>query len=656
MNIVRWEVNQENDETIVTLYLDSNSTEFAEEFLHTKKGEPENFQEKIKKLIKSKMPSLHQATVKVVVGTTLIATLVNLPIEKKAYAHETDFNMSYLYFGSTSSFLKQVNQTQGNLSVASPSYFDLNADGSLKLTYQLDNYFVSQMHAQDIKVVPFLSNHWDREVGRAALNNREQLSTEIANAVEKYNLDGVNVDIENVSDVDRDKYTDLVRLLREKIPKHKEVSVAVAANPNGWTKGWHGSYDYKKLSEYSDYLMIMAYDESYQGGPEGPVASYPWVKRSIEYAINQGVPRDKIVLGLPFFGRYWQEGKATGGQGISKNRVEEMIAKYESTVIYDEKAKSPKAIIKIKDTDEPFRFSNTTLGPGTYHIWFENEESLKAKVGLVHEFDIKGTGSWSLGQENPVIWNDFGVWLKGHGAVQEDNTNIWTPPTATTTSYTVVSGDSLSRIAKNYSTTVDSIKALNNLTSDTIYVGQKLQVPTLKTTVPEYTTPVRSEATQKAGWVREGTKWYFYNENGQLKKGWLQNAGAWYYLDQDTGAMKTGWLYDNGKWYFLEDSGAMKKGWLLDKNKWYFLEDSGAMKTGWVQDQNQWYFLDASGAMKTGWVLDQNKWYYMGSGGTMVKGWKVINNKWYYFYNSGEMAANTTIGGYKIGSDGAWIR
>ncbi|GAA3315826.1 hypothetical protein GCM10020331_011600 [Ectobacillus funiculus] len=38
----------------------------------------------------------------------------------------------------------------------------------------------------------------------------------------KYNLDGVQIDIENVTEVDRDNYTDLVRLLREKLPKEKK--------------------------------------------------------------------------------------------------------------------------------------------------------------------------------------------------------------------------------------------------------------------------------------------------------------------------------------------------------------------------------------------------------------------------------------------------
>jgi LysM repeat protein len=43
--------------------------------------------------------------------------------------------------------------------------------------------------------------------------------------------------------------------------------------------------------------------------------------------------------------------------------------------------------------------------------------------------------------------------------------------------YTVKSGDSLTKIAKAHGTTVKAIKAENNLNTDHIKVGQKLKIP-----------------------------------------------------------------------------------------------------------------------------------------------------------------------------------
>lgn len=353
------------------------------------------------------MKGVHVKTVKVMVGTVLVTTLYFHPKESDA---ATDFNMGYLYYGTTNTQISFVDRTRGVISQASPSYFNINSDGTLNIS-NLSTTFISEMHSRGVKVVPFLSNHWNRTLGREALANREELAQQISDAIEKYNLDGVNVDIENVTDIDRENYTDFVRLLRQKVPAQKEVSVAVAANPNNWTRGWHGSYDYKKLAQYSDYLMIMAYDESYEGGQPGPVASISFVEKSIQYALDQGVPRDKIVLGLPHYGRYWVEGQSYGGLGLTNNRIEDLINQYQSTVTFDQNSQSPMAKVTIKSGDPITYVNGKRLLPGSYTIWYENQRSLKAKVDLVDEYGIKGTGSWALGQENTSLWTAFKNWI-----------------------------------------------------------------------------------------------------------------------------------------------------------------------------------------------------------------------------------------------------
>lgn len=77
-------------------------------------------------------------------------------------------------------------------------------------------------------------------------------------------------------------------------------------------------------------------------------------------------------------------------------------------------------------------------------------------------------------------------------------------PQTTTSVYTVKSGDYLGKIAGKHATTVTNIKSLNKLKSDTIYVGQKLKVPTTKapttqkpplTTTPPKTPVQQSEVT-----------------------------------------------------------------------------------------------------------------------------------------------------------------
>ncbi|MCZ8523439.1 MULTISPECIES: glycosyl hydrolase family 18 protein [Paenibacillus] len=336
-------------------------------------------------------------------------------------------SLGYLYGSSTSSYITQVERSQGALDRVSPSFIDIEADGTLKWADGIES-FTKTMHQKQIKVVPFLSNHWGREAGRLALANREALAQEIADNIVSTGLDGINVDIENVTDEDREAFTDLVRLLREKLPKDKEVSVAAAANPNGWTQGWHGSYDMKALAEYADYILLMAYDESYEGEETaGPVASLPWVEKSVQEALKS-VPADKLLLGIPFYGRLWSEDGTIRGLGISNRKVEQLTAAHNGSVIYDTDTDSPVMNFTLPEGSAPATVSYKELPAGqSYTVWYENEESIKAKLKLVSKYNLKGSGAWSMGQESAGTWSYFEDWLnrnyfadaEGHWALED---------------------------------------------------------------------------------------------------------------------------------------------------------------------------------------------------------------------------------------------
>lgn len=352
---------------------------------------------------------MRKAIKKTIAVSVLSVCLASLGI---AAAQAAKLNMGYLYFGSQDAFVRQVDSAQDSLNRVSPTYFDLTPEGGLELASDI-SVLVKAMKERGIKVVPFLSNHWDREIGRKALANREALSTRIAEVVVQYGLDGVNVDIENVTEQDRDAYTDLVRLLRQKLPAGTEISVAIAANPKEWTKGWQASYDLAALSQYSDYLMLMSYDEHWDGSPEpGPVASLPWVEQSVKQVLKYTTP-DKVLLGIPFYGRYWKEGGGITGSGISNKNAEAIAKRYGITPTYDETAQSAVFTFTVTAGEEPPMVGSRKLEPGTYTVWYDNERSIKRKLDLVHQYNLRGTGSWCLSQESPDTWLYYSSWLNG---------------------------------------------------------------------------------------------------------------------------------------------------------------------------------------------------------------------------------------------------
>ncbi|WP_252237969.1 N-acetylmuramoyl-L-alanine amidase family protein [Clostridium sp. VAP51] len=145
-------------------------------------------------------------------------------------------------------------------------------------------------------------------------------------------------------------------------------------------------------------------------------------------------------------------------------------------------------------------------------------------------------------------------------------------------------------------------------------------------------------------------------EKPEVTTGWAQaEDGTWSYTKED-GTKATGWLNLNGTWYFLDAAGIMQTGWINDNGTWYLTNGSGAMQTGWQNVNGTWYFMQGSGAMKTGWINDNGTWYYTNASGAMQTGWLNDNGTWYYLDGSGKMLSNTTVNGYVLGANGAWIR
>ncbi|KOS68718.1 hypothetical protein AEA09_09305 [Lysinibacillus contaminans] len=348
----------------------------------------------------------------------LITTLFASPFS--ADASVNDVHMTYLYGGTSSTNLKNIDMTLGAINTATPGFYELNADGSLKSS--IDKNLIQGLHNRGLKVIPFITNNFDRKLGQIAMKNRDSLSTQLVESIVKNNLDGIDIDIENLNYTDKEDFTDFIRLLHEKMPNDKTISIAVAANPYGWTTGWHGSYDYLKLSEYSDYLMVMTYDESWKGGPVGPVASLPFVENSIKSLLNQGVDSKKIVLGLPFYGRIWNDGEKLGGDGVANKSVKSIVNNHKGKFYFDNASKSAYAKFTVKSSDTPTYVGGKKLTPGNYTIWYENNSSLKYKLRLVEKYNLRGTGSWDLNQADNGIWDFYSSWANGeHNFIDSEN-------------------------------------------------------------------------------------------------------------------------------------------------------------------------------------------------------------------------------------------
>ncbi|WP_164985005.1 S-layer homology domain-containing protein [Ammoniphilus sp. CFH 90114] len=297
-------------------------------------------------------------------------------------------NLIYLYGATSNTYKKQLEQTNGQVGTLIPNYFNLTKDG--QLVVNVDTDFVAYAKKKGYRITPFISNHWDQQVGIQAMANRVKLADDLAAAVLKNDLDGINIDIENLTYAERDLQTEFLKRLTDKLKPHgKTVSIAVAPARFDTTKGWVGSYDFEAIGKIVDVVFIMGYDQSYPNGPEGPVAGLPWVEESVKYFIKK-MPKEKIVLGVPFYGRYWTE--TNRGHGIHYPVAMNLMNKNNATMEYD----AVNSTMKSKFTDQ--------ASGKKYEIWFDNADTILERIKLVEKYQLKGWGAWHLGQEDTRIW------------------------------------------------------------------------------------------------------------------------------------------------------------------------------------------------------------------------------------------------------------
>lgn len=148
-------------------------------------------------------------------------------------------------------------------------------------------------------------------------------------------------------------------------------------------------------------------------------------------------------------------------------------------------------------------------------------------------------------------------------------------------------------------------------------------------------------------WKKKNGKWYYYDANGKLHKGWLKYKKQTYYLKKN-GQMATGWQKVGKSWYYFAESGEMRKGWLKLGSRKYYLTDSGKMKTGWLKKDGKWYYMCSDGYAVTGWKKIKGDTYYLNKQGVMQTGLIKIDGKKYYFNSEGRMTLGwVTVKGKK---------
>jgi spore germination protein YaaH len=208
---------------------------------------------------------------------------------------------------------------------------------------------------------------------------RERLIADLLEASKGY--DGLQIDFEYVPARDGDNFRSFLKELRAGL-KNKTFTVALPARTETLN---NDVYDYGEIQNLADKILVMAYDEHWSTSEPGPIASMNWCKSVAAYSLAVIGP-DKLIMGLPFYGRAW--GNINPSRAYLFSGIEEL--------------KKEKGVTEIRRERGIPTFDYDT--PVSVKVYYEDAYSLSTRLEMYRAMGVKSVGFWRLGQETPAVW------------------------------------------------------------------------------------------------------------------------------------------------------------------------------------------------------------------------------------------------------------
>ena len=225
---------------------------------------------------------------------------VEVTREAKEYIDKVEgkVNLVWDYYSEYAKAPDRTGETMDGVNVVSPSFFSLErgSNGEIYDNAKDDGAeYIEWAHNNNYQVWAMFSNNSLKDTTSQILNDyekREAMIENLMDLVEEYNLDGVNVDFENMNESDKDVYS---RFLIELAPRLKKIgktlSVDVTA-PDG-SETWSLCFDRNTIANVADYIVFMAYDQYGTSSNKAGTTAGEEMKKALEDA---GITSGKIGI------------------------------------------------------------------------------------------------------------------------------------------------------------------------------------------------------------------------------------------------------------------------------------------------------------------------------------------------------------------------
>ncbi|MET1167605.1 glycosyl hydrolase family 18 protein, partial [Bacillus velezensis] len=212
-----------------------------------------------------------------------------------------------------------------------------------------------------------------------------------------YQLDGINIDFENVYTDDGPNITQFVREIKAMARIHG-LMLSIDVTPKSNSEMWSAFLDRRALGSFADYVIVMAYDEHWAASPKaGSVASLPWTEASMRRILEEDeVPSNKLIMAVPLYTRIWTEETNDQGEVKVSSKAVGMNAIVE---LIQEKKLKPEL-----DQASGQNYVEYKEDGATKKIWIEDAVSLQARVDLIASLKLGGVAAWNRSFANASAW------------------------------------------------------------------------------------------------------------------------------------------------------------------------------------------------------------------------------------------------------------
>ena len=292
--------------------------------------------------------------------------------------------------------LSSAVMANSNMNVISPTWFSLKSTNGDIRSIASQSY-VDKAHNMGMEVWALVDN-FDKDVSTyqtlSKTTSRTNLIRNLMNEVLKYDIDGINVDFEEVS---YDAGEPFVQFIRELSIECRKEGIVLSVD-NYVPRASTTHYNRKEQGIVADYVIIMGYDEHWgSGGVAGSVASLGFVEDGIVQTVED-VPANKVINALPFYTRVWK----TNGDKVTSEALDMETA---WNFIKNN------GLNMTWDATTGQNYGEIQLGNTFYQIWMEDKDSIEAKLAVMRKYGIGGVAAWKLGYETPDIWDAIAVYM-----------------------------------------------------------------------------------------------------------------------------------------------------------------------------------------------------------------------------------------------------